>query len=93
MEEIIAIVPKTDWWKLDRVIDFENVNEKGEIIDRHLGTIAASMLHWEGCIADELGLTEPERIDVFQGRFAVNPGMQRLVLWYYYSLSLHMHDY
>ena len=77
MEEIIAVIPTANWWKLDKEIDFENVSEKGEMIPRHLGTIATSMIHWEGCIADELGLTEPDRIDIYQGRYALNPGMQR----------------
>ena len=89
MKEVTTSIPMANWWKLDKEIDFENVNELGQIIHRHLGSIAMSMTNWEGCgIAEELGLTEPDRIDIYQGRYATNPGMQRLVLRYYYSLSL-----
>ena len=76
VEEIIGSIPSANWWKLDKEID--RLNEQEERIPRHLGTIASSMINWEGCIADELGLTEPEREDIVQGRYALKPEMQRL---------------
>ena len=78
MEEVIASIPGASRWKLDKEIDFENVNDQGEPIPRHIGIIATAMIHWEGCVADELGLTQPERVDIVQGRYARDPGMQRL---------------
>ena len=37
------------------------------MIPRHLGIIATSMIHWDGRVADELGLTKPERVDIAGG--------------------------
>ena len=75
VEEVIASIPSTDRWKLDKEID--HLNEQGETIPQHLGTIASSMINWESCIADELGLTEPERVEIVQGRYSHRPEMQR----------------
>lgn len=77
MMEVTGSIPMADSWKLNKEIDFENVNEQGQTIHRHLGSIAMSMTDWEGSIADELGLTEPDRVDIYQGRYALNPGMRR----------------
>lgn len=77
MKEVIASIPRANQWKLDKKIDFENLNKQGQVIPRHLGTIASSMIHWDGSIADELGLTQTDRFDIVRGRYCLDPEMQR----------------
>ena len=86
MEDVIASIPTANWWKLDKEIDFENLDKQGQVIHRHLGSIAMSMIRWEDSIADELDLTEQDKIDIYQGRYALNPGMQRSGILYYSDL-------
>lgn len=80
MKEVTACIPRAIQWKLEKEIDFENLDEQGQVIPRHLGTIASSMIHWECSIADELGLTQPDRVDIVQGRHSLNPRMQRFTV-------------
>ena len=64
LEEVLSSVPGASFWKLDREIDFECRDDRGQVIPRHLGRIAESMVDWEGVIADHLGLSEPDRSDI-----------------------------
>lgn len=79
VEDFVASIPAANRWKLDKQIDSENRNAKGEIIPRHLGRIADSMVEWEDRIADELGLSEQDRIDIAEGRNKDKPVGQRYV--------------
>ena len=64
LDAVLFSVPDADRWKLDREIDFEHRDERGQLIPRHLGKMAESMTDWEGAIADHLGLSEPDRSDI-----------------------------
>lgn len=64
LEEVLSSVPSASRWKLDREIDFEYRDDRGQVIPLHLGRIAESMVDWEGVIADHLGLSEPDRSDI-----------------------------
>lgn len=70
-------IPKAIRWKLDKELDFENTNHDGQIVPRHLGAIAESMHNWEASIGDHLGLTEPERRDITEGKHKDRPDLQR----------------
>ena len=61
LDAVLSSVPDANRWKLDREIDFEQRDERGQLIPRHLGKMAESMTDWEGAIADHLGLSEPDR--------------------------------
>ena len=64
LNEVIASVPEANSWKLDKEIDFENKNDIGQIIPKHLNRIAESMTDWEIIVADYLGLSDVERRDI-----------------------------
>jgi hypothetical protein len=64
LEAVLSSVPDANRWKLDREIDFEHRDDRGQLIPRHLGKIAESMTDWEGAIADHLGLSEADRSDI-----------------------------
>ena len=64
LDAVLSSVPDANLWKLDREIDFEHRDERGQLIPRHLGKMAESMTDWEGAIADHLGLSEPDRSDI-----------------------------
>ena len=64
LDAVLSSVPDANRWKLDREIDFEHRDERGQLIPRHLGKIARSMTDWEGAIADHLGLSEPVRREI-----------------------------
>ena len=64
LEAVLSSVPDANRWKLDREIDFEHRDERGQLIPRHIGKMAESMTDWEGAIADHLGLSEPDRSDI-----------------------------
>jgi hypothetical protein len=64
LEAVLSSVPDANRWKLDREIDFEHRDDRGQLIPQHLGKIAESMTDWEGAIADHLGLSEPDRSDI-----------------------------
>ena len=64
LDAVLSSVPDANRWKLDREIDFEQRDERGQLIPRHLGKMAESMTDWEGAIADHLGLSEPDRSDI-----------------------------
>jgi hypothetical protein len=61
---------------LDREIDFEHRDDRGQLIPQHLGKIAESMTDWEGAIADHLGLSEPDRSDI-RDKNPTQPKLQR----------------
>ena len=63
-DKVVASVPATDLWKLDKEVDFEHRDSRGHVIPVHLGRIAESMTAWDGDIADHLGLSEPDRNDI-----------------------------
>ena len=54
LDAVLSSVPDASRWKLDREIDFEHRDERGQLIPRHLGKMAESMTDWEGAIAAEL---------------------------------------
>jgi hypothetical protein len=64
LEAVLSSVPDANRWKLDREIDFEHRDNRGQLIPEHLGKIADSMTDWEGSIADHFGLSEPDRSDI-----------------------------
>ena len=64
LDAVLSSVPDANRWKLDREIDFEHRDERGQLIPRHLGKMAESMTDWEGAIADHLDLSEPDRSDI-----------------------------
>ena len=64
LDAVLSSVPDANRWKLDREIDFEHRDERGQLIPQHLGKMAESMTDWEGAIADHLGLSEPDRNDI-----------------------------
>ena len=75
-ETVVASVPTVDSWKLDKEIDFENRDDRGQVIPKHLGRIAESMTGWEGDMADHLDLSEADRSDVRQSHIG-EPKLQR----------------
>ena len=76
LAELLSSVPQASHWKLDEEIDFEHRNAGGQIIPKHLGKIAESMMNWEGTIADHLGLSEQDRSDI-RRRNIGEPKLQR----------------
>ena len=76
MGELIASIPESNRYKLDKEIDFENKDIKGRTKPQHLGKIAEQMINWEGDIADNLGLTFEKREDILQ-RNSRRPDLQR----------------
>ena len=64
LDAVLSSVPDANRWKLDREIDFEHRDERGQLIPRHLGKMAESMTDWEGAIADHLGLSDAVRSDI-----------------------------
>ena len=76
LDAVLFSVPDANRWKLDREIDFEHRDERGQLIPRHLGKMAESMTDWEGAIADHLGLSEPDRSDI-RGKNPTQPKLQR----------------
>ena len=73
LNKIIACVPSANHWKLDKEIDFENKNVRGQVIPKHLGRIAESMTDWED-VADDLELSIADRSDIKQSN---SPKQQR----------------
>ena len=77
VDDVVASVPADNRWKLDNEVDFEHRNTPGgQIIPKHLGKIAESMMNWEGTIADHLGLSEQDRSDI-RRRNIGEPKLQR----------------
>ena len=76
LDDILFSVPDVDRWELDKEIDVEHRDAKGQVIPHHLGRIAESMTDWEGVIADHLGLSEPDRSDIRE-RNPREPKLQR----------------
>ena len=76
LDDVLSSVPDAVRWKLDREIDFDHRDGRGQVIPEHLGRIAESMVEWEGVIADQLGLGEPDRSDV-RKRNPNRPSLQR----------------
>ena len=76
LPDLIASIPESNRWKVDREIDFENTDVRGRIIPQHLGRIASDMTDWEGEIADNLGLTRADRADIIE-RYPRKPSLQR----------------
>ena len=76
--DVLASVPQDNRWKLDQEIDFEHKAGNGETTSKHLDMIADFMEEWDGAVADNLGLTEADRIDIRQ-KYANKPDMQRYI--------------
>jgi hypothetical protein len=76
MADLIASIPASNQWKVDREIDFENTDIQGRTIPQHLGKISAEMTNWDGEIADFLGLTRADREDIME-RYPRKPPLQR----------------
>ena len=76
LENVLSSVPDANRWKLDREIDFEHRDARGQVIPHHLGRIADSMTDWEGAIADHLGLSETDRSDIRE-MYSSKPKLQR----------------
>lgn len=76
--DVLASVPQDNLWKLDQEIDFEHKAGNGETTSKHLDMIAEFMKEWDGAVADNLGLTEADRIDI-QQKYANKPDMQRYI--------------
>ena len=76
LADLIASIPESNRWKIDKEIDFENTDIRGRIIPQHLGRIAAGMTNWEDAIADNLGLTDADRADIIE-RHSRKPPLQR----------------
>ena len=64
LHNVLSSVPDADRWKLDQEIDFENRDGRGHMIPQHLARIADSMVGEEGVVADFLGLSAADRMDV-----------------------------
>ena len=75
--DVISTVPKANQWKLNKEIDFENKRSDGQLIPKHVGKIAESMLDWESTIADCMNLTDSERKDIVEGIYKDHPALQR----------------
>ena len=76
LADLIASIPESNRWKVDKAIDFENTDIRDRIIPQHLGRIAADMTDWEGEIADLLRLTDADRTDIME-RYPRKPLLQR----------------
>ena len=76
LADLVASVPEINQWKVDREIDFENVDFRGRTVPQHLGQIAAEMTNWEDTIADLLGLAEADRADI-RAKYSQKPKLQR----------------
>ena len=80
VEELIASIPASNRWKVDKEIDFENTDIRGRTIPQHVGYIAAVMTNWEDTIADLLGLTATDRADIME-RYLRKPSLQRYIMY------------
>ena len=76
LADLVASVPEVNRWKLDREIDFENLDIRGRTIPQHLGRIAAEMTNWEEDVAIYLGLTMADQADIVERNYR-KPGLQR----------------
>jgi hypothetical protein len=76
LTDLIASIPASNRWKVDREIDFENTDIRGRTIPQHLGKISAEMTDWDSEIADFLGLTRADREDIVE-RYPRKPALQR----------------
>ena len=76
LDSILFSIPDAKRTKLDREIDYEHRDARGQVIPQHLGRIAESMIDWEGVIADHLGLSEPDRSDIREKNHN-RPSLQR----------------
>lgn len=76
MADLIASIPASNRWKVDREIDFENTDIRGRTVPQHLGRIAAEMTNWEDTIGDLLGLTATDRADIVE-KYSRKPSLQR----------------
>ena len=74
--ELVASIPEINRWKVDREIDYENVDIRGRTVPMHLGRIAAEMTNWEDTIADLLELTGPDTADIME-KYSRKPSLQR----------------
>ena len=79
MSQIIASVPAAVQWKLDEEIDFEHKDIRGQVIPQHLGRIADIMVDWQDAVADNLGLSVPDRNDIAE-KNPDKPKLQRYSL-------------
>ena len=80
VEELIASIPASNRWKVDKDIDFENTDIRGRTIPQHVGRISAEMTNWEDTIADLLGLTATDREDIME-RYPRKPSLQRYIMY------------
>ena len=76
LEDVLSSIPDTSRGKLDREIDCDHRDARGQVIPQHLGRIAESVIDWEGVIADHLGLTEADRSDIRE-KNSREPKLQR----------------
>ena len=78
MADLIASIPASSRWKVDKDIDFENKQDiiQGGTVPLHIGRIAAQMINWEGTIGDNLGLTRVDIANVKE-KYPQNPELQR----------------
>ena len=76
VDDVVASVPADIRWKLDDEVDFEHRTAGGQVVPKHLGKIAESMMNWEGTIADHLGLSDQDRSDIKMSNIG-KPKLQR----------------
>ena len=76
LAELVASIPESNRWKVDKEIDFENTDTRHLTVPKHLGQIAAVMTNWEDTIADLLGLTATDTADIADKYFR-KPSLQR----------------
>ena len=56
VKDYIKSVPRRDRHKLDMVVDFEEEDEDGSLVEEHLYEISLVMDSWEGNVAKHLEL-------------------------------------
>ena len=76
LANVILSIPESKRFKLDKEIDFENKDLRGQTVPKHLGKIAAAITSWEGAVADELGLSETDKEDI-RDKYQRNPSLRR----------------
>lgn len=76
LENVILSIPESNKFKLDKEVDFENKDIRGQTVPKHLGKIAAAITSWEGAVADELGLSEADKEDI-RVKHQRNPVLRR----------------
>ena len=76
LENVISSVSDANRWKLDKEIDFEYRDVRGQMIPLHLGRIADSIVEWEGVVADQLGLSGADRSHIRE-KCSRKPQLQR----------------